>query len=248
MFVLICVMGFGVLLVGCSGEPSPTPTQPPINTPPNPPIPPTLPVPQPTVPEIPTPEPVTPTPSPPNTPAPSPTLPPTATPTPCPTPSNTPTPFPTPTDEDVTATARAAALETGGEFLWGDQRDQALIAISSVIHNRVGSTIFSCITAAECASDTFQFQAVGRNPSYEPTEHERNIARAVLSQPRSQGFVGNSVYFHDFTALPGAIVEYELASPTPGFGFYFYTADQCPGGPRGGGVGCSYVPTPTPGP
>lgn len=57
-------------------------------------------------------------------------------------------------DEEVTATARSAALETGGEFLWGDQRDLSLTVISSVIHNRVDSTEFDCGTAVECASNT----------------------------------------------------------------------------------------------
>ena len=231
---LLLVLGL-VLLVSVSGgllacnRPTPAPVTPP-STPPEP------------------------TPSPPPTPAPtpSPTPPPTATPTctvtPTPIPP-TPTPLPTPTDADVIATARAIALEVGGLGIWEteENRDDVLESLAWVVRNRVGTAGFNCSTAEQCASDTIQFQAVGRDPTYEPTQHEQDVSKAVLAAPQSEDPTGNSVFFHDFSDDPGPDWQLDIASPNGFWGFYFYTTEQCPGGPRAG-EGCSFVLTPTPTP
>ncbi len=232
--VLAVMMSVGLGLVACGSE-TPTPQQPP-----NVPHPPT-PISTPTPTAVTNPSPVSSLPT-------SVPLPPT--PPQCPTPPATstvaPTPIPTPSDLDVTAVAQVASKEPGGLGIWETQqnKDEVFIALAWVIRNRVNTSGFGCSTAQECAYAPGQFYALDR--SYQPTQHELDLARSVLTAPAEQDPTRNSVWFHDFNANPGPVWQLRIPNPSGGWGFYLYAREQCPGGPRSNGVGCSFVPTPMP--
>ncbi len=252
MFVLICVMGTGVLLAGC-GEvpPGPTPTQPP-GTPTNTPIPPTLPSPQPTTPNIPT---SSPSPTLPSTPTPSPTLPPT----PCPptdTPTSTPTPTPqwpkpncsgsicidpaTDTEQEMVA---HVLLQEGGTTLGL----QGMLNIAQVIRNRVNSSSFPN-DAVGVVSDGNggQFNA-WRAPSIRDGSTQWNNAMSLADMlltgegtfATSSGISENTLYFQscDITQVP-LDTNIKPVHEDTGGGRIQYYYDSAPS------FGC-IVPTPT---
>jgi hypothetical protein len=173
------------------------------------------------------------------------------TPTDPPTPP-TPTPGPTPTEDDVIETARSAVGEVGpmmseeeqnkfvvdvASWTWGDEanRDRALSAISWVVRNRVDSSLnFMCTTPAECArSRDFQ----GRDSAYQPSDHEKSVARLALEY-QTEDLTNGAVYFFDFTmSAPSSYLARisnldqmdsrvrEIIKP-PEVGFYFLSDEQ----------------------
>ena len=115
---------------------------------------------------------------------PSPTA--TCTPTPADTPTQTPIPTPSLSDPNVIAVARTIALEGHGINLWDSaaQRDEVLTDLAWVIRNRIDKPGFSCRTAEQCATYPGQWNGYDSNPTYVPTQHEREIAQSVLSLHR----------------------------------------------------------------
>lgn len=163
--------------------------------------------------------------------------------------------------DDLIETARSAVGEVGAtipsadrpvvvddmgtkielvHWAWGEEenRDRALLAISWVVRNRVDSDDnFMCVTPAECArSSDFQ----GRDPGYQPTEHEIAVASKALNREGSDPTNG-AVFFHDLTMekpssyladitnfeyMNPAVKEFLQSNDTGRIGFYFMSTEQ----------------------
>ncbi len=234
VFVLVCVMGIGIMLVGC-GETPPTPG----------PTPPTLPQPPNTPTNTPTSTPTTaptgtPTGTPTNVPLPPTNTPsPTPSPTPCPTPSDTPTPFPTPPESEVSELAR---------MIWNEQRSQgeaAMEAAAWVARNRRDAprwpdTLIGVLSAPN------QFQGY---PGTLPNEDDANwiasqrIARYVLTGDPINDPTGGAEYFGNGPGVEAAMRAWDAIEPDfewgtiEGTNFHYSNEDYT-----------RQLPTPTPSP
>jgi RHS repeat-associated protein len=171
---------------------------------------------------------------------------PTRTPTPTPQSTATPTPgaaqdsrLPEPIEGyslDEVAVARMISLEAGGEHVFGENLRNVREAMAWVVINRKNYERWWDGSIAEIASST-EFEAVSNDLDHVPPAEALDVARRVLSGEVADR-TGGSVFFHDARYEPGDY-SYMVQGTAPWWAEYFYTSEQCPGGPVPG-YGCPH--------